>query len=85
MPVDTGLSRVAGIGPRLRLGFQGLDMGDPTAQALLGENAQLDLGDIQPASMFGRVVDLQAIEQATCFCRFEGFVQRGRIPDDMLE
>lgn len=78
LPVDAGLGRIPVVGPSLCLVSEGFDIRDSAAQTLFGEDAQLDLGDIQPAAMLGRVVDLQAIEQAACFSPSRIGSQAGR-------
>ena len=76
LPVDRGLLRVATGCPGGDFGGQEVAVGDAPTQALSGEDAQLNLGDIQPVAVLGRLVQLQISPQPPGFVRREGFVQR---------
>ena len=52
---------------------------DPAVQTLSAEDAQLDLGHVQPASMRGSVVKLQALGYTTRFGRSKCFVERAQL------
>ena len=65
--------------PRGDLAAQGVEVGDATVEALAVERAQLDLGDVQPASVLGSVVDFEALGQALGFSRRKGLVERGDV------
>src|SRR3982751_5919112 len=56
-------------------------VGDAAVQALPTEGAQLDLGDVQPRPMLGRVVDLQFVGQALGLGWIEGLIEAGRAMD----
>jgi hypothetical protein len=57
------------------LAFEYLPLRDASVEALAGEDAQLDLGDVEPTSMFGGVVEFQRVGQAFRFVGWECFVQ----------
>ena len=42
------------------------------------QDAQLDLGHVQPTAVLGRVMKLQLLDKASGFRRLEGFVERTR-------
>jgi hypothetical protein len=63
--------------PRGDLTAQGFDVRDSAAQALAVEGAEFDFCDVEPAAVFGRVVDFETIGQAARFDGREGFVERG--------
>ena len=48
---------------------------DAPRQAAAGKNSDLDLGHIEPAPMFGGIMELDALQNASCFGRLEGFIQ----------
>ena len=56
-PVDAGLSFVALHFEGLNLSAESLLVGETSAEATAGEDAELDLRHVQPAAMLGRVVD----------------------------
>ena len=87
LPVDAGLRGIPLIGPGLRLASEGVDIWDPTAQALLGEDAQFDFGHVEPAAVLWRVVDFQPLQQAPAIERgvalqlpLQQVHQRGPVP-----
>ena len=41
--------------------FEDFRVGDAAVEALPAQGAQLDLGDVEPRAMLGRVVDLQPV------------------------
>ena len=60
LPVDLGSTKVAIAFPGGNLVRQALPVVDPARQALPSEHTQFAFGDVQPASVFRRVVNLQA-------------------------
>src|SRR2546421_2621305 len=58
LPVDRAHSLVAVILPALNLLTKLLNRGDVVRQTLPRQHTQFDLGDVDSARMFGRVVDL---------------------------
>jgi hypothetical protein len=60
LPVQTHFAAVALFFPCSHFLFQQLPVLDPTSQALTGQRRQLTLGDVQPARMLRRVVDLES-------------------------
>ena len=75
LPVDNGPGCIAAIRPRVGLAAQGVDVVDAPIETLLGEDAQFDLGAIEPTAVFGGVVNLQAVQESTRFLRWECLVQ----------
>src|ERR671918_1576503 len=77
-PINPGMGQVA-------FGFQGLDfppeggfVGDALVQTLPAEHAQLQLGHVQPTTMLGGVVELQALENPPSLDRGKGLIQGSR-------
>jgi len=81
IPVWEALRRSA---QALGLVLQDVDIGDASGEALFGQDAQFDLGHVEPAAVFGGVADLQAIQESPRLFRREGFVQRGRRMGDVV-
>ena len=77
-PANAGLGVIAAGLPGCDLTFEDFRVGDPAVQALPAQGAQLDLGDVEPRAMLGRVVDLQLVGQALGLGRLEGLVEAGR-------
>src|SRR5712692_10195482 len=48
---------------------------DAPRQAAAGKNSDLDFGHIEPAPMFGGVMELDTLQNASCFGRLEGFIE----------
>jgi len=46
-----------------------LDIGDAAIQALAAQDGEFDLHHVEPGGMLGRVVELQLLGEASCFCR----------------
>jgi hypothetical protein len=61
VPIDTGLLSIAALGPSLGFATQGLDIGDSSGKTLLGQDTQLNLGDVESTAMLGRVMDFQPL------------------------
>ena len=78
-PLDGGVRRVAFLFQRP--GFTGERVGitDAPIPTFPAEHAQFQFGHVEPTAMLGRVVKLQAFENAAGFGRRKGFVQ-GRRP-----
>ena len=76
-PVYDGASIVALAFERGDLPFQQRFIADPAVQTLPAEDAQLDLGHVQPASVNGCVVKLQALGYAARLGRSKCLVERG--------
>jgi hypothetical protein len=80
-------SKAPGDGAAVRMAL-GLQRGDPLAQVLHAgyptrqtptrKETDLDLGQIQPAAMFGRGMELHPLQDASRLCRREGFLQGRR-------
>jgi hypothetical protein len=65
-PVDSGCGGIAVAVPGGDLGFQGRLVGDATIQALAVQYTQFDFSHVEPAPMFGRVVDLELCATRRC-------------------
>src|SRR6266576_4720600 len=63
LPVDLALVGVDLVLPGGELTVQEFDIAKPPGEALPGQGGELDLGDVEPGSAPGRVVDLQALRQ----------------------
>ena len=61
--------------PDFDCSVENLALADAAVQALAVQHTDLDLCHVQPAGMFGRVVEFQALEDAVRFGRREGFLQ----------
>src|SRR3954453_13231087 len=61
--------------PGLDLSVENLALADAAVQALAVQHTDLDLCHVQPAGMFGRVVEFQALEDAVRLGRRKGFIQ----------
>jgi hypothetical protein len=76
LPVDVGSTKIAVALPCGDLVRQALPVVDPTSQALPPEYAQFTFRDVQPASMFWRVMNLQTFRQSPGFARNKRLVER---------
>ena len=54
---------------------EGRDIWDASVQALFGQDAQFNLGHVEPAAVFGGEVDVEAFDQTAGFGRGKGFIQ----------
>lgn len=79
LPADLALVRVGRGLPSGKLDVQGVEVVDPADEALPGESGELDLGDVQPGAVPGRVVDLEPLGQGAGLGRLEGFVERAEV------
>src|SRR5215216_143257 len=78
LPADAPALGVAGGEPGSDLLGERLVIGDTRGQALAGQDAELDLGDVQPTAVLGRVMELQLGGEASGFGGREGLIERGR-------
>src|SRR5215207_3466552 len=76
-PLDLGAGGVARLLQFPDFTLERLFVADAPVQTLTAEDAQLDLGDVEPTAMLRRVVELQPPSDAACFLRREGLIQRG--------
>ena len=88
-PVYDGASIVALSFERRNLPSQQRFIADPAVQTLSAEDAQIDLGHVQPASVMGCVVKLQAFGYAVFgvnyFCRLARRIASNRMPPKIRE
>ena len=72
--------------PGSGLGDQLLGAVDATIEALGGQHANLDFHHVQPAGVFGNIMELQAVEQAPGFGRREGLIEcAGRVGRKIIQ
>ena len=57
---------------------QSTDRFDTLVESLASENGELDFGDVEPASVLGRVMDLEALGEQARFGGCERLVERSR-------
>jgi hypothetical protein len=57
--------------------LQGFRFGDTAREALPGQRAEFDFGHIEPRTVVGRVMDLQAVDQPLGLGRRDGLVEVG--------
>jgi len=57
------------------LGFEPTALADAAVQTLAAQHADFDLDHVQPTGVFGRVVELQALQEAMRLWRRESLVQ----------
>ena len=85
-PFDAGGDGVALLLTDGSLDGQLLETFDAAVKALGNQHADLDFHHVQPAGMFGDVVELQSAQQASCFLSRECLVERaggvGDQPED---
>src|SRR6516225_6172206 len=74
-PIRLGLTAIASAQPSLDLPFQSLSVFDASVEALGDQNRQLGFGHVQPASMFGRVVPFETLNQAACLGGRKRFIE----------
>src|SRR4029450_12373437 len=77
MPVGACVVGIAAFAPCINFGGQGGGVGDASVETLTGEHGQLGLGQIEPASVLGGVVPLEALDDPARLGRRERFVERG--------
>src|SRR5687768_16924981 len=78
LPVDAAAGGVAPRFPGGDLPLQGRPIRDAAVEALAGQDAQLDLGDVEPAAVRRGVVQLQLLREPSGLGRRERLVQRAR-------
>src|SRR3989304_4390826 len=61
LPIHCFAGGVAAALPRIDFPAKGLDVRNPSAKTLFGQNAQFDFGGVKPASVFGRIMDFQSL------------------------
>ena len=74
-PVDAALGGIAIADPSGDLVFEGWPVAQAPIETLLSQGAQLNLGDVEPTAVFGRVMKLQAPGQAPSFWGREGLIE----------
>src|SRR6516162_3223257 len=74
-PIRLGLTAIASAQPSLDLPFQSLPVFDASVEALGDQNRQFGFGHVQPASMFGRVVPFETLNQAACLSGRKRFIE----------
>jgi hypothetical protein len=74
VPLDLALAGVDGVLPDGQLSVEEAGVVDSPVQALPGQGAELDLGDVEPGAVFGGVVELQALGQRESFPGLEGLI-----------
>src|SRR5262245_50927589 len=74
-PVDAASRGVAPLLPGGYFGVEGGLVREAPVEALAAEDAQFDLGDVEPAAVLGGVVDLQPLRQPLRLGGWEGLVQ----------
>ena len=75
LPVDLGLDAVSGRLPSRDLVAQDPEGGDAAVEALTDHDAELDLGDVEPTAVLGRVDELEAVPQGLGHGRRKGLVE----------
>jgi len=68
LPVDLALVGVRGVLPGGEFGVEDVEVVDAAVEALPGQYRKLDLGDVEPRSVFRGVVDLQPAGPARTPC-----------------
>ncbi len=76
LPIGFGAMIVSMALPSRDLCLDGLLVGDASAQALPGQNGELGLGHVEPASVLWRVMPFEAVDEAARFGGGEGGVER---------
>ena len=76
LPVDLGGADVSVAFPGGDFVREALPVVDPARQTLPSEHAQFAFGNVQPASVFRGVMNLQPFRQSPGFARNERFVER---------
>lgn len=78
MPLDTGGIFVAVALPCVQFLPKQIYVPNPPGEALARHDIQLYLGDVQPAPMFGSVMDFQLFGDPVGFWSRKCLVQRGK-------
>lgn len=61
------------------VGVEDVEVIDASVQGLPSQRGELDLGDVQPGPVFGRVMDLESFGQAARLDRVESLVLGNRM------
>ena len=75
MPVCLRVLLVAAVLPGGDLLGQDLLVRDAAIEALGRQHAEFGFGYVEPASVFGRVMPLEALNQPTCLSGWKSFVE----------
>ena len=75
MPIGLGVVGVAVLLPGGDFRGELLLVGDAAVEALGREDGEFGLGHVEPASVLGRVMPLEAFDEAARFGGREGFVK----------
>lgn len=67
---------VARLFPGSDVAAQRIVLGHAPGEALASESTKLDLGPVEPRPVLGRMVDLNPVGQALCFCGWESLVKQ---------
>lgn len=76
-PVNAFLRGVALLLPGAALAAQCRQTGNSPVQALPGKNAQLAFGDVEPGTVFGRIVNFQTLDETARHIGRISLVKRG--------
>src|SRR4249920_3212647 len=76
LPVNTLVTLIASLLPCPGFIAQGLDIWNPPIQALSGEGTQFNFGNIEPAAVFGGMVDLKPFDQLPSLLGRKGLIER---------
>lgn len=75
VPLDGPLFGISRLLPGINFGLQKFSIGNASIQALAGEDANFDLGHIQPARMLGCVMELHAAQEFLGSARSQHIVE----------
>ena len=78
LPIGFGVVLVSVALPGGYFFLEGLLVGDATAQALPDQNGEFGFGHVEPASVLGRVMPFEPLDEAAGFGGGEGGIERGR-------
>src|SRR5262249_13323775 len=77
VPVGLGIVGIATCLPGIDFTREHLGIRDAPVEALAGEDGQLGFGEVQPATVLGRVMPFEPLDQAARLGRLENLVERG--------
>src|SRR4030042_1073959 len=75
VPVDLGLPVITVVLPHSDVALHGFKVGNSRARPLPTKGAKLAPRRVQPAAMFGCVMNFKTFRQPPCLLRFERFVE----------
>ena len=75
VPLDGPLFGISRLLPGINFGLQKFATGNASIQALAGEDANFDLGHIQPARMLGCVMELHAAQEFLGSARLQHIIE----------